>query len=334
MAKEEGAYALPEYEQHPIAIALMPGGMDDMEFNAFCVDVGERGFVGGPITIFEGKVLDGWHRYRAAKKTGTAPQFKTYEGKDPVGYIAASNVLRRRLGSLQKALVAARMHRDHGVSQREACAKLSTSNEVVNLVLKALDSKNTKLIKRIENDTDFSRGMLKEELQDAGLLRAKTAEDEKPKGPNSVFHIAKDGTRTEVPQKDTDVDDILGDTDGIGEEEPGTGTELTKAKRKTTRATKTEAQKLSEEYQALGEADKISFLTMIYPTASKLIDKHKIAQAVGRAPKQPDAGEVWTKIIKEQEAKKKAKSEKRAAAKPAAKKTVPARKTGKTKQGK
>jgi hypothetical protein len=289
-------YKLPEYEQHPIAIHLMPGGMDDMEFNAFCGDVAQRGFVGGPITLYEGKVLDGWHRYRAAKKTSTAPTFKTYEGNDPAGYVAASNVLRRKLGSLQKALVAARLHRDHGCSQREACSRLSTSNEVLSLVLKAMDSKNTKLIKRIESDAEFTRGMLKEELQDAGLLRAKPQEDEKPKGPNSVFHIAKDGTRTEVPPKDT-VEDILGDTDGISEEpEPGTGSELSKNKRKTTRASKTEAQKLSEEYQALGEADKISFLTMIYPTASKLITKHKIAQAVGRVPTQQDSTDAFLAI--------------------------------------
>jgi hypothetical protein len=309
-------YKLPEYEQHPIAIQLMPGGMDDMEFNAFCADVSQRGFVGGPITIYEGKVLDGWHRYRAAKKTGTAPQFKTYDGKDPAGYVAASNVLRRKLGSLQKALVAARLHKDHGTTQREACAKLSTSNEVLALVLKALDSKNSKLIKRIESDADFTRGMLKEELADAGLLRAKAKEDERPKGPNSVFHIAKDGTRREVEQPDPDVDDLLGDTDGSSE--PGTGTGLTSDKNKRTRAKKTEAQKLGEEYQALGEADKISFLTIIYPTAIKLIEKHKIAQAVGRVPM--DAGEAWTKILKDQEAKKAAKKAKKPAAKKAVKK--------------
>jgi hypothetical protein len=279
-------YKLPEYEQHPIAVQLMPGGMDDMEFAAFCGDVTQRGFVGGPITIFEGKVLDGWHRYRAAKRTSTPPQFKTYEGNDPAGYVAASNVLRRRLGSLQKALVAARLHRDHKLTQREACAKLSTSNEVLALVLKAMDSKNSKLIKRIEADADFTRGMLKEELSDAGLLRAGAKQDDKPTGPNSVFNQVPD---TDGSSEDEEVEDLLG-----ASKEPGTGTGLTTEKNKRTRASKTEAQRMAEEYQALGEADKISFLTIIYPTAGKLIEKHKIAQAVGRvAP--DDATAAWLK---------------------------------------
>lgn len=269
-------YKLPEYEQHPVAIALMPGGMDDMEFAAFCGDVAQRGFVGGPITIYEGKVLDGWHRYRAAKKTSTAPTFKTYEGTDPAGYVASCNVLRRRLGSLQKALVAARLHSDYGITQREACAKLSTSNEVLSLVIKALSSKNTKLIKRIENDADFSRGMLKEELSDAGLLRQAADKVTAPTGPNSVFN--------QVSEQD-EVASLLGDTDGIGEG-------LTADKKKRTRANKTEAQKLADEYQALSETEKVSFLTIIWPSASKLAPKTAPVKA-------KDPTEAWLKIEKQ-----------------------------------
>lgn len=110
-----GLYKLPEYKQHPLAIALMPGGMDDQEFDAFCQDITERGIL-FPATIYDGMVLDGWHRYRAAKRTGSPLKFMDYTGKDPAGYIAAVNVLRRKLSSLQRAMVGARLHLDHGMS--------------------------------------------------------------------------------------------------------------------------------------------------------------------------------------------------------------------------
>ena len=261
-----GIYKLPEYQQHPVALALMPGGMDDTEFSAFCEDVEQRGVL-MPITLYEGKVLDGWHRYRAAKRTGSAPKFITYEGKDPAGYIASVNVHRRKLSSLQRALVGARLHRDYGLTQREACKKLGISNEVITLVLKAMDSKVTKLVKRIEDDGEFTRGMLKEELEDAGLLRVKPKAEVDPKTlTNSVFDMARTGT----PGQDTDGTD----TDDEGEDPikwlPETGKGLKAEQRASRKPQKTAAQLLAEEYEALMHDEKVTFLQMIWPTAKNL----------------------------------------------------------------
>lgn len=270
-----GIYKLPEYEQHPVAKALMPGGMDDAEFNAFCEDVQERGIL-FPATLHEGKVLDGWHRYRAAKRTGSELKFLEYRGKDPAGYIASCNVMRRRLSSLQRALVGARLHRDHGITQRDACKKLAISNEVITLVLKLIDSKNTKLLKRIENESDFTRGMLKEELEDAGLLRAKPKEEPTmPTAPASVFtsHLSAAGASSGLDfdtdgTEDDDVDELL-----------ETGKGLKSDQRAAKKPKASAAQLLQEQYEALMEDEKITFLQMIWPTAGKLVEKHKIATA-------------------------------------------------------
>jgi hypothetical protein len=212
-------------------------------------------------------VLDGWHRYRAAKRTGSAPKFIKYEGSDPAGYIASVNVHRRKLSSLQRALVGARLHRDHGLTQREACKKLGISNEVITLVLKTMDSGNTPLIKKIETDSDFTRGMLKEELEDAGLLRAKPKAEVDPSTlANSVFDL---GRTTQLSSADTDgsedddeVDDILGGDTGKG---------LKASQRKDKRPTKTAAQIMQEQYEALMHDEKLSFLKMIWPTAKNLL---------------------------------------------------------------
>lgn len=259
---------LTKYEQHPIALDLMPGGMDEQEFQAFCADVAERGIL-MPVTLYEGKVLDGWHRYRASQKTGTPFQIKTYTGKDPAGYVASVNVMRRKLSSLQRALVGAKMHRQYGVTQREVCKKLGISNEVVNLALKAIDSKNTKLIKRIEADSDFSRGDLKEELQNIGALRTKE-QTAVPTGPNSVFNMGDKPLFTPKGSNDTDGTDPEDD-----EEDEGDDLLVPKGKKAADRAARkpqaTAAQLLADGFRALMLDEKETFLKMIWPEAGKIV---------------------------------------------------------------
>ena len=265
-----GIYKLPEYAQHPVAIALMPGGMDDTEFDAFCADVEQRGIL-FPATIHEGMVLDGWHRYRAAKRTGSELKFLEYKGKDPAGYIASCNVLRRKLSSLQRALVGARLHREYGITQREACKKLGISNEVITLVLKTLDSKNTKIIKRIEAESDFTRGMLKEELEDAGLLRAKPQTDVDVRTlTNSVFDMGRTGGVARDTDGTEDGDEE--DNDDVGEL-LAVGKGLKADQRAARKPKETVAQTMQQQYEALMHDEKISFLQMIWPTACKLLNE-------------------------------------------------------------
>lgn len=259
-------YKLPEYEQHPIALELMPGGMDDEEFDAFCTDIEQRGIL-FPATLFEGKVLDGWHRYRAAKRTGSELKFLEYKGKDPAGYVAAVNALRRKLSSLQRALVGARLHRDYGLSQREACKKLGISNEVLSMVLKAMDSKNTRIIKRIETESDYSRGMLREELAESGVLAVRPKAEARPDTngiPNSVFDMG----RTHGGATQGDPED-----DGEDEHLPEVGKRVSHPER---RPKKTAAQMMSDDFKALMHDEKIAFMQMIWPEAVTLLEEAEL----------------------------------------------------------
>jgi hypothetical protein len=275
-------YQLPKYDQHPVAATLMPGGMTDDEFKAFCEDVKERGIL-MPIWLYQNKVLDGWHRYRAAKLTGSRPEFKEYTGKDPAGFVASCNIHRRKLSSLQRALVGARLHKDYALTQRQVCAKLGISNEVLSLAVKAVESKNTKIIKRIETDADFSRSMLREELTDAGLLRAKPEPEVKPETlVNSVFDMGakakpltgKEGTiyvnydalpqmadgapPAEEDEDDEDVDDLL-DTPSLERE-----------KKKARKPRETAVQAAVDTFKALREEEQQRFITAIWPLARGL----------------------------------------------------------------
>lgn len=272
MAKNKGQIAAREYEQHPIAIALMPGGMNEEEFDALCEDVEQRGIL-MPATLYEGKVLDGWHRYRAHRRTGKPLIYVNYEGNDPSGYVAACNVLRRKLSSLQKALVGARIHLMHAVSQRDVCRRLSISNTVLTMVLKAIDNKCTAIIKRIENDSEYTRGLLREELEELQIVHANYGRSKAPtdgseeeveytdkplpeetdtsKIANSAFDL---GRLITTPA--ADLNDMLG-IDPI----PDTGSKPSHPER---RAKSTEAQNMKKRFMALEPADRKTFVQMVW----------------------------------------------------------------------
>jgi hypothetical protein len=63
-----------------------------------------------PITLFEGKILDGRNRYKACKQIGIVPEFRDFNGDgDPVEFIVSMNLRRRNLTESQKGLVGAKI---------------------------------------------------------------------------------------------------------------------------------------------------------------------------------------------------------------------------------
>lgn len=90
-------------ESHNLAALIPPMSAD--EFSSLKADIAQRGLV-DPIVLYEGKVLDGRHRYRACVETSTEPQFRDFDGSDPVSYVISLNVHRRHLSASQKGVVA------------------------------------------------------------------------------------------------------------------------------------------------------------------------------------------------------------------------------------
>lgn len=91
------------YEIHPLA-HLMPA-MRDAEYEELREDIAANG-LHEPISLFEGKVLDGRHRYRACEELGLYPTFSSYEGDAPAAFVLSLNVKRRQLTQSQKAMLA------------------------------------------------------------------------------------------------------------------------------------------------------------------------------------------------------------------------------------
>lgn len=96
------------YQAHELALVFPP--MTEPEFAAFKADIREHG-QREPITLYEGKILDGLHRYRACQELGLEPRVVRFEGNPRAAaqLVVGRNFHRRHLTTSQRAMVAAEM---------------------------------------------------------------------------------------------------------------------------------------------------------------------------------------------------------------------------------
>lgn len=97
-----------EYTQHQLS-AVFPA-MGEEGFLALKDSVEDIG-VQSPVVLFEGKVIDGWHRYCAARELGAScPTVELPADVDPRAFVLAQNRARRHLTASQVAFVVAAVH--------------------------------------------------------------------------------------------------------------------------------------------------------------------------------------------------------------------------------
>lgn len=90
-------------KEHKLANIIPP--MSEEEYQELKEDIRANGLE-VPIVLYEGKVLEGRHRYRACQELGIKPRFKNYEGTQPLTYVISLNLKRRHLTASQKATIA------------------------------------------------------------------------------------------------------------------------------------------------------------------------------------------------------------------------------------
>lgn len=88
---------------HELCLSIPPIAPD--KFIELKADIAKKGVL-EPIWLYEGKILDGRHRYEAAHDLNIEPTFNNYEGDDPLGFIISLNTFRKTLTSTQRACVA------------------------------------------------------------------------------------------------------------------------------------------------------------------------------------------------------------------------------------
>lgn len=95
---------MTEYEFHPLSVyfPMLP----QSEYEELKDSISKFGLL-EPITLFDGKILDGRNRYRACKEIGVKPKFRIYETNKhgPLDFVVVANMRRRHLTEAQKAQI-------------------------------------------------------------------------------------------------------------------------------------------------------------------------------------------------------------------------------------
>ncbi|MXV82697.1 hypothetical protein F4Z98_04920 [Candidatus Poribacteria bacterium] len=89
--------------------------MPDDDFKKLCASIEANGFIEPVIRIYEGQILDGWHRYRAAKELNLIRKLKFQEWNerdegDPAMFVLARNIERRHLTPGQRGVIVVEMN--------------------------------------------------------------------------------------------------------------------------------------------------------------------------------------------------------------------------------
>lgn len=89
---------MKEYTQHEVG-KILPQ-LDNDEYQSLKNDIKLNGQI-LPAWLYDGKILDGWHRYKACKELGLECKFEEYKGDSPIGFVFSSSI-RRNLTASQK----------------------------------------------------------------------------------------------------------------------------------------------------------------------------------------------------------------------------------------
>ena len=95
-----------DFEYHPLA-NIFPL-IDGQAYQELMADVAKHG-VREPVWLYEGKILDGRNRYRAAMAMGVECPTRKYIGDDATGFVISLNLHRRHLTESQRAMVGAKL---------------------------------------------------------------------------------------------------------------------------------------------------------------------------------------------------------------------------------
>ena len=91
---------ISHYEFHELC-CIFPRCSDE-ELQLLVSDIRENGLL-TPITLYEGKILDGRNRYLACQMLNKEPDYVPFDGKDPLPFVVSRNLCRRHLNESQRA---------------------------------------------------------------------------------------------------------------------------------------------------------------------------------------------------------------------------------------
>lgn len=153
-----------QLEFHPLA-NLFPL-IEGAEFDELVADIRANG-LHDAIDLYQGKVLDGRNRYRAAEAAGVELEKRNFRHfhpemyGDPLAYVLSKNLKRRHLDESQRAMVAAKLANltqgrpvdnpaNLPVKQADAASKLSISERALRHARRVQDHGEPDLVRAVE----------------------------------------------------------------------------------------------------------------------------------------------------------------------------------------
>lgn len=95
------------HKQHPLSAAYP--AMPEADLLELAEDIKAHG-LHEPVTLYDGMVLDGWHRSQACQIAGVEIRYVEYEGDDPQAFVVSKNAHRRQLTQSQRAAAAVKVY--------------------------------------------------------------------------------------------------------------------------------------------------------------------------------------------------------------------------------
>ena len=148
-----------EFHQYANLFPMMGG----RELEEFQWDIRQNG-VREPVILFEGKILDGRNRYKAATALGKEVRFEQYQGDDALAFAISLNLHRRHMTESQRAMVAAKLaNLENGqrsssanlqstpVSRADAASMLNVSERSVNTAKMVEAKAPVEVVRAVEN---------------------------------------------------------------------------------------------------------------------------------------------------------------------------------------
>lgn len=153
-----------QLEFHPLA-NLFPL-IEGVEFEDLVADISMHGLQ-DTIDLYQGKILDGRNRYRAAEAAGVELEKRNFRHfhpemyGDPLAYVLSKNLKRRHLDESQRAMIAAKLaNLEPGrrsdkaanlpVKQADAASKLSISERALRHARRVQDHGAPELVRAVE----------------------------------------------------------------------------------------------------------------------------------------------------------------------------------------
>ena len=97
-------------QRHPLSAIF--GDMPDKDYQSLVKSVSKDGFIDDVIRLYEGQILDGWHRYCAGRELNLLRKLKfqqwhtdEHRDGDPKVFVLARNIERRHLSASQRAQI-------------------------------------------------------------------------------------------------------------------------------------------------------------------------------------------------------------------------------------